>query len=458
MLACFAAFGQYGNYKYTNYGTKSILLTGNVTGSVEDLGLTYYNPARLSLIESNGLSINAQAFEYQTVTLKDAIGQESSLEDSRFNSLPAMAAGTFSLLGTRFAYAYFRTNTPNIDLKYRSDLQEGDIITGLPGEERYTFDLRFNTRTRSQLYGLAWAFNVTDRLSLGVSLFGAYYTSDAGNNLEYAIQAGSGGVVFSQNRQSLRQDSYGLLSKIGLSYVLPGVDLGLNITLPYLELFGNGRFQYNDVLAGLSPEQDQVYDYRLRDLSSRQKSPLGLSFGAGLPIGRHKLHLNIDYIAALSAYQRLIIPPIGLGGDAPSDVQWIEERDAVFNFGLAAEIFLSDRVMLYSGFSTDNNAMAADSNVLSIGGRPGFRADSGEDFFHFGLGTGLNFSWADVTLGATLTQSTSNVPNPFSIGSESIDYSGNLESTIITSRWQFIVGLDIPFLDARVNSLFNNKE
>ena len=39
------------NYKYENFGNRSILLNGNVTGSVDDLGATYYNPARLALIE-----------------------------------------------------------------------------------------------------------------------------------------------------------------------------------------------------------------------------------------------------------------------------------------------------------------------------------------------------------------------------------------------------------------------
>ena len=39
------------NYKYENFGNRSILLNGNVTGSVDDLGATYYNPARLALVE-----------------------------------------------------------------------------------------------------------------------------------------------------------------------------------------------------------------------------------------------------------------------------------------------------------------------------------------------------------------------------------------------------------------------
>ena len=48
------------NYKYENFGNRSILLNGNVTGSVDDLGATYYNPARLALIEDPVFAINAK--------------------------------------------------------------------------------------------------------------------------------------------------------------------------------------------------------------------------------------------------------------------------------------------------------------------------------------------------------------------------------------------------------------
>ncbi|WP_297690946.1 hypothetical protein [uncultured Eudoraea sp.] len=46
-----AGRGQEGNYKFDNYGNQSMLLNGNVTGSATDLGLAYYNPARLVFVD-----------------------------------------------------------------------------------------------------------------------------------------------------------------------------------------------------------------------------------------------------------------------------------------------------------------------------------------------------------------------------------------------------------------------
>lgn len=421
---------------------------GNVTGSVEDLGLTFYNPARLALQTTDGISINARAYEFRTVTIKNAIEQESSLSDSDFNSLPAMAAGTFSLLGTRFAYSYFSVNSPTTTLDYGSGILNEDIIASLPGEERYNFNLDFNARSRSKLFGLAWAYRFNDRLSLGVSLFGTVYSTEAGNNVEYAVQTGGEGVVFAQYQQGFRQSSYGLLTKLGISYLLPGVDLGLNLTLPYWEVYGKGRFNYGDVVAGLGPGQDKVNSFDLSDLDAQQRQPFGVSIGAGVPIGKHKLHLNVDYMGPLAAYQRVFFPPIDLGGDQLSEVSLIEKRNAVINFGAGAELVISKKVIIYSGFSTDKNAMADNTNFLSIGEDVGFRTHTGEDFFHLALGTGLNFGWGNVTLGATFTQSTAEVPNPFRIPDEIVNETGNEFTTIISRRWQFVVGLDIPFLNS----------
>ena len=106
LVGC-SCLAQRGNYKFNNFGNRTILLAGNVTGSVEDFGLAYYNPARLTEIKNDGFAFNARAYEYTTYRLKDPIDPDENPRDSRFNTIPSMAAGTFSLKGTRFAYSVF---------------------------------------------------------------------------------------------------------------------------------------------------------------------------------------------------------------------------------------------------------------------------------------------------------------------------------------------------------------
>ena len=95
---------QQGNYKFENYGNRSILLSGNVKGSIEYIGLTYYNPARLIEIEQTAFAINAQAYELTSLNLVNVAGEKSSITNNQFNDKPTMAGGTFNLFGDKSVY------------------------------------------------------------------------------------------------------------------------------------------------------------------------------------------------------------------------------------------------------------------------------------------------------------------------------------------------------------------
>ena len=77
LLLPFLCFGQ-GYYNSENFGNRSLLLSGNVTGSVDDLGLTYYNPARIALLESPSFSINAKAYQVNSLKLENVFGRDNN--------------------------------------------------------------------------------------------------------------------------------------------------------------------------------------------------------------------------------------------------------------------------------------------------------------------------------------------------------------------------------------------
>ncbi len=62
------------------------------------------------------------------------------------------------------------------------------------------------------------------------------------------------------------------------------------------------------------------------------------------------------------------IPEIDTGKDELTTIAFAESRRNVFNFGIGIEIFINDRVSLYSGFSTDFNAITYSSKILEISG------------------------------------------------------------------------------------------
>lgn len=457
-LAAYFGLAQQGNYRFNNFGNKTILLAGNVTGSVEDFGLSYYNPARLTEIKTNGFAFNAKAYEYGTYKLKNAIDENSSPKDSQFRAVPSTAAGTFSLFGTRFAYSFFTKYATNTRLNYRTGIIKDDVTDILPGQESYTVDFLINNVLNEQLIGLTWAHAINEKFSLGISIFGSVYKSEGGTNLEYTIQAEDNRVAYYRNRPNFRQDSYGLIVKLGASYHFPKFDFGVNINLPYLEVYQKGRFNYQNVVSGIGPDNDQLYNYKLNDLNAKRKEPLGVSLGAGVPIKTHTLHVNLDYVSGLSSYTRLEVPDIDTGQDALTSISFEERRKSIINFGVGGEFYINEFVNLYTGFSTDFNSISTESDVLDVEGNPTINSDLGSDYIHASMGAELKLKWANLILGATHTRSTTDFLSPSSIASDDLNITENTLAVLSFTRWQFIVGLDIPFLNKKVDDLLKDEE
>lgn len=454
----YCGLAQQGNYKFNDFGNRTILLSGNVTGSVEDFGLAYYNPARLTEIENNGFAFNAKAYEYGTYKLKNAIDENSTPKDSQFSAVPSTAAGTFSLFGTRFAYSFFTKYATNTRLNYRTDIIEDDLVEILPGQERYTIDFLINNLLNEQLIGLTWAHAINEKFSLGISVFGSVYTSEGGTNLEYTIQTEDNRVGYYRNRPNFRQDSYGLVVKVGASYHFPKFDFGVNINMPYLEVYQKGRFNYQSVVSGIGPESDELFSYKFTDLNAKRREPLGVSLGAGIPIGIHKLHVNLDYVSGLSSYSRLEVPDIDTGQDDLTSISFEERRKSVINFGVGGEFFINEFVNLYTGFSTDFNALSTDSDILEVEGSPAINSDLGSDYIHASMGAELKLKWANLILGATHTRSTTDFLSPSSIPSDDLNIVNDTHAVLSYVRWQFIVGLDIPFLNKKVDDVLKKVE
>ena len=110
MMASFSstAFSQDTHYWNTQYGPRSMLLSGAVIGSIADMSATYYNPGALGYIKKPELLLSANVYEISTLTVQDGGGEGIDLESNGFNPLPNMLAGAFrkSWLGeNKLAYS-----------------------------------------------------------------------------------------------------------------------------------------------------------------------------------------------------------------------------------------------------------------------------------------------------------------------------------------------------------------
>ena len=163
------ALSQEGNYTFENYGNQSVLLNGNVTGSASDLGLTYYNPARLALIEKPSFVISGKAYQLDNYTLTDVFESEVDLSTSKFNGIPSIVAGTFSLKFLpkhKFAYAILSRYRSDIGINYSSGVQQGSEF--FPFDDELPFRSRNEPNASSS--NLMSSCNIATRLLLKSNL------------------------------------------------------------------------------------------------------------------------------------------------------------------------------------------------------------------------------------------------------------------------------------------------
>jgi len=447
------AFAQQGNYKFNNYGNRSVILTGNVTGSVTDIGLTYYNPARLTQIESNSFAFNARAYQLNSFRLGPLVPGEEELSQTSFSGLPSAIGGTFTIFGQRFAYVALNRYRQDRDLGTSfNTTNEADIT------EPFSYSANFRNEVRDNWYGISWAKELKNGLGLGVSLFGAYYKYKASRSFNTILESNQR-VETNLVEYSFDQRSYGFWVKVGAEYQIGNVDLGLNINLPYLEVINQGDYNLKQLRAGSSDNTDSNFLYSFDDVSPRRKYPWGISAGAGITINRSKIHVNIDYMSSLNEYERFSLPEVDLGQNEPTDLRFNEKRSTVVNFGIGGEIYLKENLQSFFGFSTDFNAYSSENEFFNFQTNTADEFNAGTDYFHISGGTDWEFKWGSIILGLTYTRGTNtfSLINTEIIGDLPVDVNSTVD--VRNHKLQLVLGFEIPFIEKQKKSIeqqFNN--
>lgn len=432
-----------GYYNQENFGNRSILLSGNVTGSVDDLGLTYYNPARIALIEDPVFTINAKAYQVSSLALSNVFGRDSKISDSRFEGVPSLIAGTFNIdkwEKHKFAYSFLSRQRSRISFNISREVDPENIED--EDVDRLIGNFQLDNKETDEWFGLTWGMNIRENFSVGVSTFVSVYNASALYDVRFSSLSEGNDVGIFNNEIVYSQNSYGIFWKIGLAWKLDKLELGLNVDLPYVEIISGGKFRYQNYLSGINENDDEFEFYDFRDLSSERKEPLGISFGVGLPLGKHELHFKADWHAGVSEYDRLVIPPIE---DDGTGFAFSEELRSVINFGIGGEIYLNEQFNLYGSFSTDFSALKSGANIFDLIDEEDRDATFDEDFFHYGLGIDIKLKKLKVVLGTTYSTATGDFSEPIELPTDEIQDEGNGDASQIKySRWRFIVGLEIP--------------
>ena len=453
-LATSLVAAQTGHYWTESYGTRSMLLNGVVIGSVEDLGATYYNPARIAQLKNPSFVISGKVYQYKVVRIDDGLGDNIDLASSKFGGAPSLVAGTFKvkfLEKHSFAYSFLTRNQNETNFSY-SVHDFGNYVEAIPGQEFFGGEISAKSKTRDEWIGVSWSYPITDKLSVGAS--GYYSGLDRGLVLDHqrqAYQPDSAITGMFLERRWYDYTSQGLLAKIGVSWASEKVTAGLTVTTPKAHIRGTGKLGYEKYLTGIddlgidSLQNIYIYDSQT-GLPVNSKTPWAIGAGAGFHFGKSIIHLSAEWFSAIDKHAILESAPFiaqSTGDELNQNI--VEDLRPVLNYGIGYELYINKNISAFGSFATDFSAANPDLARFKDLQREASNTTFQADIYHLGFGTDIKTKFANLTLGATYAFS----KEPFERNLEIDDGSGNNTAMgeIKYNRWLFILGFEFPFLD-----------
>jgi hypothetical protein len=464
IFICFQTFAQDGHYWSENFGNKSMLLSGTVNASVEDLGAVFYNPGRLALIENPAFAISAEVYEWRTLKIEDALGDGIDLNKSNFGGAPSLAAGTFEvpfLKNHKFAYSFLTRQRTEADFFVRVE-DEGDVVQGLPGEEIFNGKLNFQSSFNEEWIGLTWAPPATKKFSVGLSTFLSNLNRSSTIALDMSALNNENQVGYYTVNRSYSYTVYSLLWKLGMALELSKIRLGLTVTSPRVGLSTQASTLYEDYLIGVDTTgngvNDDAYIFDIQEnLKAQYRSPLAIGFGVGIPLKKGVIHLSAEWYNGVPEYTIVESNPfIGQSTGESVNFTLVDALDPVINYGIGVELYLSEKISAYGSFATDYSAVKDEitrfAELTEVANNSVFQAD----FWQFGGGLAITTKAVEITAGATYNGASQEFDRPISFPEEGNDsvYESGKTVTLAFSQWRFILGFSFPF----VNKLMDKVE
>ncbi len=493
------------HYWSTQFGPKGVVLGNTIMGSVNDNSAIYYNPGCLADIDSNSLSISSSVYQYDMVDFIDGAGRNLDLKSGITQVLPSMISGTFNLKSNRkqkFGYALLTKNQTGFNSSARIDGQE-DVIPeyNCPGKEEYFSQYSLKSSLSEQWGGVSYGRQLSDRVSIGVSSFLAYRSQSMEvahiakvlppSLSDYSLFITP--IISYNDNQFVEMSTIRNVNKIGLSWKLGRVDLGIVATTPSLSLYGSSTTQRDEFYNNINFDNENWTEYSkgaltyedyiiaadsfrfalnlntftlngrqtsaANAMATRFKSPISLAVGAVFKSRKcdafnnpvRRLYLSMEYFASIKPYY-LILPedqevmrPIADKYDF-SSIQFLgisESYRSVINFGIGYECKIKPQISILTSWRRNKSYLDYPDYYTEM--------TISKIFWNvnqYSLGLLYKRKRSEITLGATFC-SGSGLATPYAVltdPSERNDLQGeSYETRASSSSFAFTIGYNYFF-------------
>ncbi|HEY2734723.1 MAG TPA: hypothetical protein VGI70_12100, partial [Polyangiales bacterium] len=250
-------------------GERQAYLGNSGTGDASDTGAVYFNPGSLGYVDRDEVSVTGSVYMSYSTSADAAF----NLDDT---NVPYKAKG-FVTIPMTFVIA---KKWHDLHLAF-STLVPDTLIT----ENRQSFTTPNTAGNILQYYreselwvGLTAAYPISDRLSVGLSLYGIQHSQSSLVNLVVDFPADPSSFVTAATRA--QTSTFGLSAILGVAYKPTSeLALGLRVQTPIAQLTGSADTYVADRSTG-----DPAMNEDMKGAKAKYQSPLDATLGASIKV------------------------------------------------------------------------------------------------------------------------------------------------------------------------------
>jgi hypothetical protein len=331
----------------------------------------YYNPGGLAGARQSAVSLSGTGYQFDLITVESLRSEGLNFRSGQVFAVPLMAAGVKRWARhPRHTLGYGVLTRQQVRVRIDEQADElTDAIPEEPGLEDYSGQINFQLSLTELWGGVAYAYQLHPKWSVGVTGFVAYRNQDLNINQEAVAAYGRQGWAESTEQLEALSNHLRLLWKAGLYGQVGQWRLGLVFTTPSVGLYGWARSgsrlerRYTPSQTGAPSRPDilgRAYD---RYATSDYRSPWSLALGLGRTFGRCLLATAVEFYDRVAPYELISADNTAFfrtnslpnqGSIPPSEfLTAYQGAGRVLNVVLGTEIRLWERGYLLASGRTD---------------------------------------------------------------------------------------------------------
>ncbi len=461
LILCFYSSktaAQDDHYWAQQYGANSTLMGGAMVGGVNDNSAVYYNPAALSFINNPSLSIDANVYKMDKITIDDGAGEGMDLNSAQLSVYPQIISGMLNLFKSdrfRFSYAILTRNHNNvlINARYIGKPDPGSPDTPPLPSVSFVGVYDYTNQLTEQWFGMGIGYKISEKLGIGATFYSCY-RGQSYQLTNYVREVSGTDTSYTYGTktvdEAIKYSTFRLIAKAGLSYITGPWKLGLTLTTPSIGLYGNGSVQreISSIFVSENPDaevQNFILADRQTDVKTNYKHPLSVAIGTDFHTDKTRIVFTAEYFFKIGTYHLMEAPaepffyPPTLQDSAYFKSQidnFLHVENAakpVFNVALGFSQVLYKNLSLLMGASTDFSSYTSPGESKEL-----LHGFSGFDIYHFSTGISYQRKKNTFSIGFSYAFSPAKQIPPYSVINQNPDFAG--EARISSHLYAVVFG------------------